>query len=161
MYIFLRSILFIFLLQLLLCFSINETFNNKYKNKYENCKNKYKNKIQINEISRLKSEGFFYYTVKNGEICDYAEKIFINKTNYYQMYIILIHELTHYFQCIYSNKMNTNMSSIHNHILPLHTINFIENAYKKDYWKIEYEAFYYQKNSKEFEKLEKFILTII
>ena len=49
------------------------------------------------------------------------------------MYIILIHELTHYFQCIYSNKMNTDMSSIHNHILPLNTINFIELVYKKDY----------------------------
>ena len=55
MYIFMRSILFIFLLQLLLCFSINENINNIYKNKYQNYKNKYKNEIQINEISRLKS----------------------------------------------------------------------------------------------------------
>ena len=161
MYIFVRSILFIFLLQFFLCFSINETFNNIYKSKYENYKNKYKNKIEIIEIPRLKSEGFFYYTVKNGEICDYAEKIFINKTNYYTMYLTLIHELTHYFQCIYSNKMNTNMNSIHNHILPLNTIKFIELVYKKKFWDMEYEAFYYQKNNKEFKKLEKFILTII
>tara|TARA_B100001094_G_scaffold307494_1_gene339237 strand:- start:440 stop:916 length:477 start_codon:yes stop_codon:yes gene_type:complete len=157
-----RSILLLhlFLLQLCLCFSINETFDTIYKNKYEYYKNKYKQQIQINEISRLKSEGFFYYTVKNGEVCDYAEKIFINKTNYYQMYIILIHELTHYFQCIYSNKMNKNMSSIHNHILPLHTIQFIELVYKKTFWEMEYEAFYYQKNSKEFKNLEEYITTI-
>ena len=157
-----RSILLLhlFLLQLCLCFSINETFDTIYKNKYEYYKNKYNQQIQINEISRLKSEGFFYYTVKNGEVCDYAEKIFINKTNYYQMYIILIHELTHYFQCIYSNKMNKNMSSIHNHILPLHTIQFIELVYKKTFWEMEYEAFYYQKNSKEFKNLEEYITTI-
>lgn len=160
MYIFMRSILFIFLLQVFLCFSINETFDTIYKNKYEYYKNKYNQQIQINEISRLKSEGFFYYTVKNGEVCDYAEKIFINKTNYYQMYIILIHELTHYFQCIYSNKMNKTMSSIHNHILPLHTIQFIELVYKKKFWNMEYEAFYYQKNSKEFKKLEEYIKSI-
>lgn len=157
-----RSILLLhlFLLQLCLCFSINETFDTIYKNKYEYYKNKYNQQIQINEISRLKSEGFFYYTVKNGEVCDYGEKIFINKTNYYQMYIILIHELTHYFQCIYSNKMNKNMSSIHNHILPLHTIKFIELVYKRTFWNMEYEAFYYQKNSKEFKKLEEYITTI-
>ena len=52
------------------------------------------------------------------------------------------------------------MSSIKQHILPLYTINFIEKAYKKDYWKMEYEAFYYQKNNKEFEKLEKYIKNI-
>ena len=129
-------------------FFYKEYFDQYYKTKYLYYKNKYNSNIQIKEIKHLKAQGFFYYTVKNGEVCDYAEKIFINKTNYYTMYLTLIHELTHYFQCIYSNKMNTDMSSIHNHILPLNTINFIENAYKKDYWKIEYEAFYYQKNSK-------------
>ena len=74
MYIFMRSILFIFIFQIFLSSSINQDFDILYKNKYENYKNKYKNEIQINEISRLKSEGFFYYTVKNGEVCDYAEK---------------------------------------------------------------------------------------
>ena len=160
MYIFTRSILFVFLLQIVLCFSINETFDTVYKNKYENYKNKYKNHIQIRESTRLKTDGFFYYTVKNGEICDYSEKIFINKSNYYHMYSILIHELTHYFQCIYSNKMNKNMSSIHNHILPLNTIKFIELVYKPHFWNMEYEAFYYQENINEFEKLEKYIKNI-
>lgn len=157
MYIFMRSILFIFLLQVFLCFSINETFDTIYKNKYENYKNKYENQIKIKELPRLRSEGIFYYTVKNGNICDYAENIFINKTDYYHMYSTLIHELTHYFQCIYSNKMNKNMSSIHNHILSNDIIQFIELVYKKKFWEMEYEAFYYQKNSKEFEKLEKYI----
>ena len=76
------------------------------------------------------------------------------------MYLTLIHELTHYFQCIYSNKMNTDMNSIHNHILPLNTIKFIELVYKKKFWDMEYEAFYYQKNNKEFKKLEKYIKNI-
>ena len=160
MYIFMRSILFIFLLQVFLCFSINETFDTIYKNKYEHYKNKYENQIKIKELPRLRSEGIFYYTVKNGNICDYAENIFINKTDYYHMYSTLIHELTHYFQCIYSNKMNKNISSIHNHILSIDTIQFIELVYKRIFWEMEYEAFYYQKNNKEFEKLEKYIKNI-
>ena len=157
-----RSILFfyLFLLQLFLCFSIKEKFDIIYKNKYEYYKTKYKNQIPIKELPRLRSEGIFYYIIKNGNICDYGENIFINKTNYYTMYVTLIHELTHYFQCIYSNKMNKNMSSIHNHILPLHTIQFIESVYKKTFWEMEYEAFYYQKNSKKFKNLEKYITTI-
>tara|TARA_B110000483_G_C17978255_1_gene458683 strand:- start:248 stop:736 length:489 start_codon:yes stop_codon:yes gene_type:complete len=157
---FLYLFLYLFLLQLFLCVSINETFDTIYKNKYEYYKNKYKNQIHIEELARLKSEGIFYYTIKNGEICNYAEKIFINRTNYYTMYLTLIHELTHYFQCIYSNKMNKNMSSIHNHILPLHTIQFIEDVYKKTFWNMEYEAFYYQKNSKKFKNLEEYIKNI-
>ena len=58
MYIFMRSILFIFIFQIFLSSSINQDFDILYKNKYENYKNKYKNEIQINEISRLKSEDF-------------------------------------------------------------------------------------------------------
>ena len=157
-----RSILllYLFLLQLCLCFSINETFDTIYKNKYEYYKNKYKNQIQIKELPRLRSEGIFYYTIRNGNICDYGENIFINKTHYYYMYVTLIHELTHYFQCIYSNKMNKNMSSIHNHILPLNTIKFIELVYKPHFWNMEYEAFYYQENINEFEKLEEYMKSI-
>jgi len=140
-----------------LCSSMDDAI---YKNKYEEYKNKYKNEIEIKELTRLNSKGIFYYTIKNGEICNYSKNIFINKTDYYTMYSTLIHELTHYLQCIYSNKMNQNMSSIKNHILPLHTIQFIELVYNKEYWQMEYEAFYYQTNIKEFEKLEKYIKTI-
>ena len=135
-------------------FAFNETI---YKDIYFKYKNKYQSYINIKEVSRLKSNGFFYYTIKNGEICDYAENIFINKTNYKSMLATLIHELTHYLQCIYSNKNNKNISSIHNHILPLHTIYFIENVYHKKYWDMEYEAFYYQNNINEFNKLEKLL----
>ena len=153
-----RNFLLICFLQILLCSSMNN--NNIYKNKYEKYKNKYQNEIEIKELTRLTSMGFFHYTIKNGEICDYSENILINKTDYYTMYSTLIHELTHYLQCIYSNKMNTNMSSIHNHILPLNTIKFIELVYNKEFWQMEYEAFYYQKNTNEFEKLETYIKTI-
>lgn len=154
-----RNILFMFIFQIFLSISINQDYD-IFKNKYEKYKNKYKNEIQIKELPRLKSEGLFHYSVKNGEICDYSENILINKTDYYTMYSTLIHELTHYLQCIYSNKMNKNMSSIYNHILPLHTIKFIEGAYKQHFWNMEYEAFYYQKNTKDFEKLEKYIKNI-
>jgi len=161
MYIFVRNFLLIIFLQISLCSSINNTiYNEKYKSKYEEYKSKYENEIGIKELTRLKSMGFFYYTIKNGGICDYSENILINKTDYYTMYSTLIHELTHYLQCIYSNKMNRNMSSIKNHILPLYTITLIESLYKKEFWEMEYEAFYYQNNIKEFEDLEKYIKNI-
>lgn len=145
-----NKFLYIFML-FHLSFAFNETI---YKDTYLIYKNKYQPHINIKEISRLKSQGFFYYTVKNGEICDYSENILINKTTYKSMLPILIHELTHYLQCIYSNKNNKNITSIKNHVLPLHTIQFIENAYDKKHWNMEYEAFYYQDNINEFHKLE-------
>ena len=51
------------------------------------------------------------------------------------------------------------MNSIHNHILPLNTIKFIELVYKKKFWDMEYEAFYYQKNNENL-KIEKYIKNI-
>jgi len=80
------------------------THEDLYKELYFEYKNKYNTKIEIKEIKGLRSSGFFYYVVKKGEICSYPENILINKTTYKKMLNTLIHELTHYLQCLYSNK---------------------------------------------------------
>lgn len=133
-------------------------YEDYYMNKYLYYKNKYNSNIQIKEIKHLKAQGFFYYTVKNGEVCNYAEYILINKTHYYYMFRILLHELTHYFQCIYSNKNNKNMSSIKNKMPSNKYITFVKDSYKNLYWDFEFEAFYYQYNYHDFKILESEIM---
>lgn len=138
---------------------LNEESNEDlYKDLYITYKQKYNTQIQIKEIKRLRSQGYFNYFIKNGEVCDYPENILINKTTYKKMLNTLIHELTHYLQCIYSRKNNKNMTAITNHKPINSTQQFIKDIYVQKFWNMEYEAFYYQDNINEFYKLEKLII---
>jgi len=134
-------------------------FDQYYKTKYLYYKNKYNANVSIQEIKHLKAQGYFYYVVKNGEVCDYAENILINKTHYYYMFRILLHELTHYLQCVHSNKNNKNISSIKNKIPSDKYIKFVKDSYKNLYWDFEFEAFYYQYNYHDFKILESEVMT--
>lgn len=134
------------------------THEDLYKELYFEYKNKYNTKIEIKEIKGLRSPGFFYYVVKKGEICDYPENILINKTTYKKMLNILIHELTHYLQCLYSKQKNKIMGAITNNKPLNKTKQFIENLYSQKFWNMEYEAFYYQDNIDKFNKLEQLVI---
>ena len=128
-----------------------------YRYMYYKYKNMYKNNIYIEEIN-IKHNGLFVYdTYEN--ICIEPIKIYIkNKFNYKDKFRTLIHELTHYLQCIYSIKYNIEYSSITNNKPNKDIINFIDEVYNISEVKEEYEAFYYENKLLEFNNLEKFVL---
>lgn len=129
-----------------------------YRYLYYQHKNVYSKYILIKEINKSIYEGSFYFQ-DNNNICIKPISIIINNhTSYYKKYTILIHELTHYLQCIYSIKHNTVYSSITNNIPNKSIIHFINNTYNESYLKEEYEAYYYQYNHKEFHDLERHVL---
>lgn len=163
---FLSNIIFTFILNLIYCMSLNNitVINNTlidndiyYMKRYMYYKNKYKDRIQIKEIEKMKVRGYFNYVIKKDDICKYAENILINKTDYFNMFKILIHELTHYMQCIYSEKYNKNMSSITKKMPNDYYVDFVKTVYKIEDWDTEFEAFYYQSNYEKFKNLENII----
>ncbi len=117
--------------------------------------NKY---IDIKE-ENIKYSGLFTFDVDINQICINYKYIYIKKKNdYYYKYKSLIHELTHYLQCIYSIKHNKPFSSITNNSPDNYTINFIKTIYNESFYKEEFEAFYYQNNPDLFPQLEKYVL---
>lgn len=117
--------------------------------------NKY---ISIKE-ENIKYSGLFTYDVDKNNVCVNYKYIYIKKKNdYYNKYRILIHELTHYLQCIYSIKHNKPFSSITNNLPNNQTIEFIKTTYNESVYKEEFEAFYYQNNPDLFPQLEKYVL---
>ena len=171
--IFISNIIFTFILNFIYCMTFdndnnildnnildNNILDNNniyYMERYMYYKNKYRDRIQINEIKKMKVRGYFNYIIKKNDICKYAENILINQTDYFNMFKILIHELTHYIQCIYSEKYNKNMSSVTNKMPNNYYVDFVKTAYKIQDWDMEFEAFYYQSNYENFKDLEKFI----
>ena len=117
--------------------------------------NKY---IDIKE-ENIKYSGLFTFDVDINQVCINYKYIYIKKKNdYYYKYKSLIHELTHYLQCIYSIKHNKPFSSITNNSPDNYTINFIKTIYNESFYKEEFEAFYYQNNPDLFPQLEKYVL---
>lgn len=117
--------------------------------------NKY---IDIKE-ENIKYSGLFTFDVDINHVCINYKYIYIKKKNdYYYKYRSLIHELTHYLQCIYSIKHNKPFSSITNNSPDNYTINFIKTIYNESFYKEEFEAFYYQNNPDLFPQLEKYVL---
>ena len=129
-----------------------------YRYLYYKYKVLYKNYLYIEENS-LKYDGVFIYYSNNNNICTDAEKIYINnKLNYKKKFQILIHELTHYLQCLYSIKYNKSYSSITKNKPNKDVIKIIDKLYNQSNLSEEYEAFYYQYNYLKFNSLEKTVL---
>lgn len=132
--------------------------NVNYRYLYYKYKVLYKNYVYIEETN-VKYDGIFIYYFNNNNICVNAEKIYINnKLNYKKKFEVLIHELTHYLQCLYSIKCNKSYSSITNNIPNKDVIKIIDKIYNESNLSEEYEAFYYQYNYLEFNTLEKNVL---
>lgn len=132
-----------------------------YRYLYYKYKVLYKNYLYIEENS-LKYDGVFIYYSNNNNICTDAEKIYINnKLNYKKKFQILIHELTHYLQCLYSIKYNKSYSSITKNKPNKDVIKIIDKLYNQSNLSEEYEAFYYQYNYLKFNSLEKTVLYYI
>lgn len=129
-----------------------------YRYLYYKYKVLYKNYLYIEENS-VKYDGVFIYYSNNNNICRDAEKIYINnKLNYKKKFQILIHELTHYLQCLYSIKYNKSYSSITKNKPNKDVIKIIDKLYNQSNLSEEYEAFYYQYNYLKFNSLEKTVL---
>lgn len=147
--------LFIFIF----CFVyINSTETNYYYefNKYIKLYSPY---IYIEEIDDLYVEGYIDYTTINNDICYRIDGIYIKKNKPFKLkFQTLIHELTHYLQCIYSYKKNKNIYVITNNIPSSKNISFIKKVYNESHWTQEYEAFFYQYNTNLFNNLENNVL---
>lgn len=128
--------------------------------RYLYCKYKvlYKSSIYIEE-NNVKYDGVFIYNIDKNNVCINGEKIYINnKLDYKKKFEILIHELTHYLQCLNSMKNNKSYSSITKNRPKNNIIKIIDKFYNQSNLSVEYEAFYYQYNYLEFNDLEKFVL---
>ncbi len=119
---------------------------------------KYIYNIDIIE-GNIKYDGLFLFDTNKDNVCTKSTLIYIKKKGTYkQKFISLIHELTHYLQCIYSRKFNLPFSSVTNNKPTNKTIDFIHNNYNKSHFNEEYEAFYYSYNYKKFDKFEYSVL---
>ena len=146
-----KLILFLFfLISFILC-DVN------YRYLYYKYKNLYKNYVYIEE-NNIKYDGMFTFD-NYKDICIKPKKIYIKKKlNYEKKFGVLIHELTHYLQCIHSIKYNKLYSSITNNKPNKTIIDYINESYNISHLNEEYEAFYYQNNYLKFNNLEKFVL---
>lgn len=119
---------------------------------------KYSYNIDIIQ-NNIRCDGLFLFDTDKNNVCTKSTHIYIKKKNTYkQKFLSLIHELTHYLQCIYSRRFNLPFSSITENKPTNKTINFIHKNYNKSYFNEEYEAFYYSYNHNKFNILEKQVL---
>lgn len=129
-----------------------------YRYLYYKYKVLYKSVIYIEE-NNVRYDGIFIYNTDKNNVCINGEKIYINKKlDYKTKFEILIHELTHYLQCLNSMKNNKSYSSITKNRPKNNIIKIIDKLYNKSSLSEEYEAFYYQYNYLEFNDLENFVL---
>jgi len=122
-----------------------------YKNKYFYYFNKYKYLINITETNLFPNiDGNFVYYFQPFCIPHHIHitsniNNTINRTITYKIkYITLLHELIHYFQCIYSKKkyIYYKIKSI-THFKPSNIYRkFIKKYYNKSKWNIEFESYY-------------------
>lgn len=146
-----RIILLLLLVSYVLC-DLN------YRYLYYKYKLLYKSSIYIEE-NNVRYDGIFIYNTDKNNICINGEKIYINKKlDYKTKFEILIHELTHYLQCLYSMKYNKSYGSITKNKPNNNMIKIINKLYNKSNLGEEYEAFYYQHNYLKFNNLENFVL---
>ena len=146
-------------LSIILFFLITCVYANlNYYYLYNIYKQKYNNHIQIIE-DNIRDDGLFIFNIDKNNVCIKSTHIYIKKKNIYELkFTSLIHELTHYLQCIYSFKFNKPFSSVTNYKPKKQTISFINSAYNESYYNEEYEAYYYSQNYKNFNKLENIVL---
>ena len=93
--------------------TINPTYYYLYHTKIK----EYNSYFRIKEIQKLDCEGLIDYSMYKNKACYKVNYIYIKQENSYETkYKVLIHELTHYLQCLHSHKHYNAQYKITNNI---------------------------------------------
>lgn len=158
--------LFILLIFLPIVFSkliytdYNSTF---YENKYQTYKNKYNQLINITETNKfpeVDGKFIYYFQPFCNPVNIYISHNLTNRTiSYKDKFSTLLHELTHFFQCLYSNKLLVQKKIIPiTKFLPSYYLrSFVKKYYNKTTWNIEFEAYHITEKPNKFTIIENYI----